>query len=224
MSTLYFWILLALIGLALYALPALWVRPMYEGYENAPVPSVPAAPTAPASAPAIMAAVTGNTTSTGPAATTTPALQETSPQSAPQEPAPSTAITNSAPKLLEQQPTQTVKPTPQNFTNIMRALEAIQTPPINSKSPELLPSPTAKTPTPTASGANAQPEHAATTKSQPAEPVRQSQDSGKSLVQGEAFQSLCPKPPVVKNEVKQCPDMSQYIRKDSIPCWGCKLA
>ena len=21
----------------------------------------------------------------------------------------------------------------------------------------------------------------------------------------------------------QCPDMSQYIRKDSIPCWGCKL-
>jgi hypothetical protein len=22
---------------------------------------------------------------------------------------------------------------------------------------------------------------------------------------------------------KQCPDMSQYIRKDSIPCWSCKL-
>jgi hypothetical protein len=21
----------------------------------------------------------------------------------------------------------------------------------------------------------------------------------------------------------QCPDMSQYVRKDSIPCWGCKL-
>ena len=22
---------------------------------------------------------------------------------------------------------------------------------------------------------------------------------------------------------KQCPDMSQYVRKDNIPCWGCKL-
>jgi hypothetical protein len=28
---------------------------------------------------------------------------------------------------------------------------------------------------------------------------------------------------VNKQKEKQCPDMSQYVRKDSIPCWGCKL-
>jgi len=28
---------------------------------------------------------------------------------------------------------------------------------------------------------------------------------------------------VNKKPSKQCPDMSQYVRKDSIPCWGCKL-
>jgi hypothetical protein len=27
----------------------------------------------------------------------------------------------------------------------------------------------------------------------------------------------------VKNECPRLPDMSQYIRKDSIPCWGCNL-
>ncbi len=32
----------------------------------------------------------------------------------------------------------------------------------------------------------------------------------------------CPKVPACPPQV-QCPDMSQYIRKDSIPCWGCKL-
>jgi hypothetical protein len=28
---------------------------------------------------------------------------------------------------------------------------------------------------------------------------------------------------VNKKPSNQCPDMSQYVRKDSIPCWGCKL-
>uniref|UniRef100_A0A6C0API5 Uncharacterized protein n=1 Tax=viral metagenome TaxID=1070528 RepID=A0A6C0API5_9ZZZZ len=25
------------------------------------------------------------------------------------------------------------------------------------------------------------------------------------------------------NQIKGCPDMSEYVRKDSIPCWGCNL-
>ena len=28
---------------------------------------------------------------------------------------------------------------------------------------------------------------------------------------------------VASKSSTQCPDMSQYVRKDSIPCWGCKL-
>jgi hypothetical protein len=32
----------------------------------------------------------------------------------------------------------------------------------------------------------------------------------------------CPPAPACPPQV-QCPDMTQYIRKDSIPCWGCKL-
>ncbi len=32
----------------------------------------------------------------------------------------------------------------------------------------------------------------------------------------------CPSSPKCPPQV-QCPDMTQYIRKDSIPCWGCKL-
>ena len=34
---------------------------------------------------------------------------------------------------------------------------------------------------------------------------------------------VCPKCPACKNIPKPCPNMQQYIRKDSIPCWGCKL-
>ena len=32
----------------------------------------------------------------------------------------------------------------------------------------------------------------------------------------------CPTPPKCPPQV-QCPDMRPYIRKDSIPCWSCKL-
>jgi hypothetical protein len=35
---------------------------------------------------------------------------------------------------------------------------------------------------------------------------------------------ICPPRKIKYIEVpKACPDMSQYIRKDSIPCWSCKL-
>ena len=58
-----------------------------------------------------------------------------------------------------------------------------------------------------------------------------------ALAQGKAFQSIKPKEiikerivevPVPRTCPKQqecpiCPDMTNYIRKDSIPCWACKL-
>lgn len=62
--------------------------------------------------------------------------------------------------------------------------------------------------------------------------------SPKVLVKKEYVQvpvpTKCPPPPKCPPTPKcppqricppqaQCPDMSQYIRKDSIPCWGCKL-
>jgi hypothetical protein len=35
---------------------------------------------------------------------------------------------------------------------------------------------------------------------------------------------ICPPPKIKYVKVPNtCPDMSQYIRKDSIPCWSCKL-
>jgi hypothetical protein len=35
---------------------------------------------------------------------------------------------------------------------------------------------------------------------------------------------VCPPPKIKYVKVpNKCPDMSQYIRKDSIPCWSCKL-
>ena len=40
-------------------------------------------------------------------------------------------------------------------------------------------------------------------------------------------QPVCPPqqvcPPPKKCPTKQCPDMSNYVRKDKIPCWGCSL-
>lgn len=77
-------------------------------------------------------------------------------------------------------------------------------------------------------------------------------DMSGSLAQGKTFQTTIPKSsgaaytekqPVVKERIiekivkvprrcppqrkcppqQQCPDMRDYIRKDSIPCWGCKL-
>lgn len=219
MSTLYYWIALALLGLFLYMLPGFFIRPMYEAFETQP------------SSPQqqeVMAAVAGGTTSAGPSATTTPALQEVS-ANAKLDVQPSTAVTNSAPAVVNSTP-KASQAQVASVADLLRSLEAIQTPNIQA-SPEL-PSPTARTEAPVTNGVKAQPEHSSTNRSQPAMPVNHSQDSGESLKQGAAFKAMIvPTPvPVIKErivlaqECPKCEDMSKYIRKDSIPCWGCKLS
>jgi len=79
-----------------------------------------------------------------------------------------------------------------------------------------------------ASGLTKQPEFHDSVKSQPGTSASFSSENN-SLAQGKSYQSLFPSevhekhirqkcPPAV-----QCPDMRDYIRKDSIPCWACKL-
>jgi hypothetical protein len=99
-------------------------------------------------------------------------------------------------------------------------------------------------------GAKEQPKEASTTKSQPSNPLNENDvaDMSSSLAQGQTFQSTKQTtPPIVERIIerekivevprqcpecaeckrcpkqRQCPDMRDYIRKDSIPCWGCKL-
>lgn len=183
-----------------------------------------------------MAAVAGESTASGPSATTSPALTSTSPN-APTTVEPSTAVTNSAPSTLPQTSAQPSINTEPSVDHLLRGLEAIQTPNLGGSAPEQFQSPTA-----TVVQTN-------TMRSTPGQPVNQAQDSGKSLLQGAAFQSTKPTAPVViveKHYVQEqsapgcaptkpkcapkpscpppsCPDMTDYIRKDSIPCWGCKL-
>jgi hypothetical protein len=210
-STLFFWIALAFVGLLFYIMPAVTIRPMYEGFaaHNATTGTT------------VMSSVAGATTASGPAATTSPALAEVS-MNAPTNVQPTTASTNSAPSTLPASvPAAATAATQQaSIDHLLRGLEAVRTP-----SFQQTPEQPATTPAATASGA----------RSQPAGPVSNAQDSGESLLQGAAFQNMKPAAPVVQERVivekhyipmptrKSCPDMTDYIRKDSIPCWGCKL-
>lgn len=75
------------------------------------------------------------------------------------------------------------------------------------------------------------PDGADTTSSRPGK-AADVQPDNTVLDQGKAFQKArpareraCPTCPTCPTcpPVKQCPDMSAYIKKDSIPCWACKL-
>lgn len=140
---------------------------------------------------------------------------------------------------------------PQQISELLKSLETLTTP--NLEAPEIkLPSPTAQPQKPKSAGAKPQPAPASSKKSQPSASKTHA-DSQESLKQGAAFKNTipkapeehkCPPPRVIVKKVPQkcpqprivykqvprkcppqqmCPDMSGYIRKDSIPCWGCKL-
>jgi hypothetical protein len=111
-------------------------------------------------------------------------------------------------------------------------------------SPDMLATPT---PAPTmieASGLKAQPQEYETTSVVPAPAKASAADAKASdvLKQGAAFLetkpaiSTAPAPVIIQREIVHvptkcppppscpaCPDMRDYIRKDSIPCWACKL-
>lgn len=110
-------------------------------------------------------------------------------------------------------------------------------------SPDMLATPTPAPQTIKASGLKPQPQECETTRVVPA-PVKAADDAKASdvLKQGAAFLETKPAPApvvapvIIQREIVQvptkcppppscpaCPDMRDYIRKDSIPCWACKL-
>jgi FtsZ-interacting cell division protein ZipA len=96
-----------------------------------------------------------------------------------------------------------------------------------------LPSPTAQDPVIVANGLKPQPSASTSTRSMPQqtnmpETRSKSLDQGRSFMANAAFPAQpTPAQPIRTSyrrpPVKQCPDMRDYIRKDSIPCWSCKL-
>lgn len=235
MYTLFFWIGIALLGLALYVYPSFWVHRMYEAYEN-----IPASDTVQAllqnqgnyTPPPVRNGNAGPNGAAGPNVTAGPA---------------GTA----------------------DFSSLLKNMEKMLEPQMNTPDLVSLPSPTAPNPTINASGARPQPNGAVTVKSLPqtAEEANILVKSG-GLEQGLSFQNMKPSPVIIVNQMPsiqpsknelltardnkgrhcapvpdmreyirrdmipdqaacppqlRCPDMRQYIRKDSIPCWACKL-
>lgn len=119
-------------------------------------------------------------------------------------------------------------PTPP-IQNAMVELERVANTPV-------LESPTAPVPKVEANGAKQAPAEYATMRSTPGNP-RDLPAPSAALEQGAAFCASLPPAsapaPEVRREVvvvqapaprcPNCPDMRDYIRKDSIPCWGCML-
>lgn len=235
MYTLFFWIGIALLGLALYVYPSFWVHRMYEAYENIPASDAVQAllqNQGDYTQPPVKITETGSNGAAGPNVTAGPA---------------GTA----------------------DFSSLLKNMEKMLEPQMNTPDLVSLPSPTASDPTINASGARPQPNGAVTVKSLPqtAEEANILVKSG-GLEQGLSFQNMKPSPVIIVNQMPsiqpsknelltardnkgrhcapvpdmreyirrdmipdqaacppqlRCPDMRQYIRKDSIPCWACKL-
>ena len=137
--------------------------------------------------------------------------------------------------------TQQLQP-PTNVNSMLRNLEQLIGTPGNI--PDVRPTmPSSASTTQHKSNTGRQQPQEAEGKSSLPQPVNQPQDASKALEQGKAFQQTLPKrETAVKEIIKErivevpvprtcprqeacptCPDMQQYIRKDSIPCWACKL-
>jgi hypothetical protein len=142
----------------------------------------------------------------------------------------------------QQQQEQQPQPKPQeqapiNVNSMLRNLEQLIGTPGNI--PDVSPTmPTAVAEQPHASNTGREQPKETDGESSLHEPV----SPGKALEQGKAFQQIKPQAlepqqiirerivevPVPRTCPRQeacpvCPDMQQYIRKDSIPCWACKL-
>jgi hypothetical protein len=130
---------------------------------------------------------------------------------------------------------------PINVNSMLRNLEQLIGTPGNI--PDVRPTmPTAVATQAHASNTGREQPKEAECKSSLPQPVNEPASPSKVLEQGKAFQQTMQKPvetqqiirerivevPVPRTcprqeECPTCPDMQQYIRKDSIPCWACKL-
>jgi hypothetical protein len=202
MFTLALWILIAVLGLILYVYPALTVRRMYEGFDSKPGTTPEAAAAAVATAAAAAAA-------------------------------------KDNPEAIA---------SPPDMASLLQKVEALMAPQIATPD---LDSVVAETPSakPKAKGLKAQPESVKEIRSEPGE-VEEGESPSGALEHGKSFQDKKPRRAPEEEEEEtptascapkkkatarrpsipqtcppavQCPNMRDYIRKDSIPCWACKL-
>ena len=131
---------------------------------------------------------------------------------------------------------------PTNVNSVLRNLEQLIGTPGNIPDVQpVMPSPASTTQHQSNTGRQ-QPQEADGKSSLP-QPVNQPQGASKALEQRKSFQQTLPKTETADKEIIKerivevpvprtcprqeacptCPDMQQYIRKDSIPCWACKL-
>lgn len=231
-----FWILLAFVGMYLYVFPHV----VYEGFvisarrgARGIQQAIPDAPSGSQPGETTVGGGSAATTATTTTATTAPTTTTTAPTTA------TTAATNTtedaAPAAAEPATTTTAAAAPASPTNddmvrLLRSIEAMMGG--ATYMPDFTNSPTAPEDSILSNSGRQQPQEASTTRSQPESTRSAGVSTSASLEQSRDFQrpsvpvhiierivqvpAQCPPPP-------KCPDMSNYIRKDKIPCWACSL-
>jgi len=114
-----------------------------------------------------------------------------------------------------------------DLKSMLKKLEKLMEPQI--KTPDTDTPPPSSSDKVKASGLTKQPEYHDSVKSQPGTAKSYASDNT-CLEQGKNYKSLYPSDTTYEKRIKQhcppavqCPDMRDYIRKDSIPFWACKL-
>jgi len=222
--TLVFWLILAFVGLILYVYPTLSMRRMYEAFANSPPPADPG------KSAADYTTIIQNMEKLLQPTLNTPKLGDD-------------AVSPLAPKNMPNSPQNTPTASVNTNTNTNAS-----TPPTGGKSVPADSTVLKSTPQ-TAADAQKSATDKSTgldqgkvfQKSLPTTPVleilvKNETSSNNRENSYEAYKharrcartKICPHPKKCPPQrqcppPEQCPDMSKYIRKDSIPCWGCKL-
>jgi len=208
MFTLSLWIGIAILGLVLYVAPAFFVRHMYEGFEKQDT-------------------------------TKEKEKEEEEKEEKEEEKEKETKETKKTKETKETKETkkETEKDkekksendssTVSDLKSMLKKLEKLMEPQI--KTPDTDTPPPSSSDKVKASGLTKQPEYHDSVKSQPGTAKSYTSDNT-CLEQGKNYKSLYPSDTTYEKRIKQhcppavqCPDMRDYIRKDSIPCWACKL-
>lgn len=220
MYKLLFWLCIAALGLALYVSPSFFVRRMYEGFDNGPIN--------PEQIHKLQQWNELQQVVKEMSQAPVPVVSD-GPQASPLTKAPTKTNANVLPG-----PAGTASTNGDLMAMLQNFNSSVQQPQFNT--PELTDTP--PKPKIRATCAISTPEEASTMRSTPqtAEDAADTEEGG-ALNQGKSFQSTKPHPPapvvverIITKEVPsqcppqiKCPDMRHYIRKDSIPCWACKL-
>jgi len=206
MFTLTLWILIAVLGLALYVYPSLTVRHMYEGFVSKPGTTPEAAAAAVATA-AVAAAAKENPEAISPPPDMATLLQKVEALMAPQ------ITTPDLDSVVAETPPE--KPKSKGLQAQPESVKKIRSEPGDVEEEA------------TPSGAL---EHGKSFQYKKPRRAPESEEEDEDDAQGKPMASCAPKKKAKARHISQdcppavqCPNMRDYIRKDSIPCWACKL-